>query len=86
MHDAGTLAVPWDDDVATDSGHWLAQKFGNDPANPQPGKGEHANPDLKTVEMTRTTPDLPKGQLQRTWVHPEMVGDYMRAGWDRSSV
>lgn len=85
MAEAKTLAVPEDADVAADSGHWRAQKFGNDPANPQPATADHSDPDQMTVQLTRKTPDLP-GKLQTTWVHPEMVGDYMRAGWSRAEA
>jgi hypothetical protein len=58
-----------------------AQKFGNDPANPQLAPG--LNPDEgATVRLTRITPDVPGGPVV-TMVHPEMVGDYLRAGWSR---
>jgi hypothetical protein len=57
----------------------LAQKFGNDPANPQLAPG--LNPDEgATVRLTRITPDVQDGPVV-IMVHPEMVGDYLRAGW-----
>jgi hypothetical protein len=66
-----------------DSGHHWAQKFGNDPANPAPATGEHVDPDKMTVRLERITPDHP-GAPVVTYVHPEMVGDYLRAGWSRA--
>lgn len=63
------------------AGAHLAQKFGNDPANPQ--LAPDLNPDEgATVRLTRITPDVPDGPVV-TMVHPEMVGDYLRAGWSK---
>jgi hypothetical protein len=59
----------------------FAQKFSNDPANPHIAKGEHADPDLCTVKMTMVKADS-MDQPIFTMVHPEMVGDYARAGWN----
>lgn len=60
----------------------LAQKFGNDPANPQLAPG--LDPDEgATVRLERITPDVQDGPVV-VMVHPEMVGDYLRAGWSRA--
>ncbi len=58
----------------------MAQKFGNDPANPQPLPGT-TDGDGKTVDLYRITPDSPDRVTIR--VHPDMVGNYLRAGWSR---
>lgn len=74
--DAHTLGVV---DPAIPAGHHRAQKFGNDPANPP---HDHTlDPRADTVRMSRKTPDHP--DLVYTEVHPDMVGDYARAGWNR---
>lgn len=75
--DAGTLAVV---DPSTPAGDHLAQKFGNDPANPKLAPG--LDPEVATVRMSRVTPDHPEGPVFCD-VHPEMVGDYARAGWNK---
>jgi hypothetical protein len=62
------------------AGEHAAQKFGNDPENPKPAPG--LNPNAGTVRMSRKTPDHP--DLVYADVHPEMVGDYMRAGWNKA--
>lgn len=63
------------------AGAHLAQKFGNDPANPQLAPG--LDPDEgATVRLSRITPDSQDGPVV-TMVHPEMVGDYLRAGWSK---
>ena len=41
-----------------------------------------ADYDGPTVRLTRTTPDKP-GEVVTTDVHPDMEGDYLRAGWSR---
>lgn len=64
------------------AGDHLAQKFSNQPANPQIAKGEHADPDLATVKLTMVKSDG-LGSPVITMVHPEMVGDYLRAGWSK---
>jgi hypothetical protein len=79
--DARVLAPP---DPAMPAGHHMAQKFGNDPANPKSAKGEHDDPELKTVRLVRQSPDRP--ELIRTSCHPEMEGDYLRAGWSLDPV
>lgn len=63
------------------AGDHMAQKFGNDPENPHIAKGEHADPELATVRLSRKMPDHP--DMVYTTVHPEMVGDYLRAGWNQ---
>jgi hypothetical protein len=68
-----------DEDMS--AGDHFAQKFGNDPANPKPADGDHMDPDKCTVKLTRVTPDLSTPAV--TMVHPDMVGDYLRAGWSR---
>lgn len=66
----------------TPAGDVMAVKRGNDPANPQPLPGIPADYDGPTVRLTRTTPDKP-GEVVTTDVHPDMEGDYLRAGWSR---
>lgn len=78
---AGEARMIMAPDPGMSAGDHMAQKFGNDPANPKPAKDEHADPDLCTVRLTRITPDLPEPAV--TMVHPEMVGDYLRSGWSR---
>ena len=62
------------------AGDHLAQVFGNTPENPHIAKAEHADPELCTVKLSMIVPDHPLG-VRTTIVHPEMVGDYLRAGW-----
>ena len=64
------------------AGDHKAQKFGNDPANPAPGPTVPvgAGSELMTVKLSRKSPDHP--ELIETMVHPDMVGDYLRAGWN----
>lgn len=61
--------------------HHMAQKFGNDPANPKPAAHIPDNYDGPTVRLTMDKPDV-EG-LVTADVHPDMVGDYMRAGWSK---
>lgn len=64
------------------AGDHFAQKFGNDPENPKLAPG--LDPvQGRTVRMSRKTPDHP--DLVYEDVHPEMVGDYERAGWNRAA-
>ena len=63
------------------AGDHMAQQFSNDPANPKPAKGEYADAELCTVKLSRVTPDHPGGPVF-TVCHPDMVGDYLRAGWN----
>lgn len=75
-----TLAAATDEMGAGDH---MAQRFGNYPENPAPLSAAHADPELCTVQLYMTVPDHPLG-ARTTVVHPEMVGDYLRAGWSRS--
>lgn len=70
-------------DAGMDAGAHRAQKFNNDPANPKSARAEHDDPDLKTVRLSRWSADI--ADTVYTWVHPEMVGDYLRAGWTRAA-
>lgn len=67
-------------DPGTSAGDWRAQKFGNDPANPQLAPG--ISPTENLVKLSRKTPDIPGDGLAYTQVPKEMVGDYLRAGWN----
>jgi hypothetical protein len=58
-----------------------AVKRGNDPANPVNMPGVSENPDEMTVQLSRVTADSPEPVY--CWVHPDMVGNYIRAGWGR---
>lgn len=78
VRDAKVHAMVPDDMGAGDH---LAQQFSNDPANPKPALPEHSDPDLCTVKLSRVTPDSPVPVY--TVCHPDMVGDYLRAGWNR---
>lgn len=68
-------------DPSMSAGHHMAQKFGNDPANPKGFKPEFDLPENKTVRLSRVSPD--SKEPIRTTCHPEMVGDYVRAGWNK---
>lgn len=59
----------------------FAQKFSNDPENPHIGDASHADPALCTVKMTMVKADSMEQPIY-TMVHPDMVGDYCRAGWN----
>lgn len=61
------------------AGDHHAQKFGNDPENPIFAPGLDAED--RSVLLSRKTPDHP--DLVYATVHPDMVGDYLRAGWNR---
>lgn len=63
----------------TPAGAVRSSKRGNDPANPEYASGISQDPKDQTVKLTRTTPDSPEPVV--TWVHPDMVGNYIRAGW-----
>ena len=67
-------------DPGMDLGDHRAQRFGNIPANPPPAKGEHTDPAKMTTRMRLRSPNSPVPQ--ETWVHPDLVGDYARAGWE----
>lgn len=76
------VAAPVDPNLP--AGHHRAQKFGNDPANPKGYKGEHDDPEKQTVRMTLRSPDT--AEPRETFVHPDMVGNYARAGWEADST
>lgn len=67
-------------ELDTPATHPRAVKLGNDPSNPMPANGEHSDPELMDVRIERVTPDKP-GEVITGYVHPDMVGDYVRAGW-----
>jgi hypothetical protein len=70
-----------------DMGEHTAQKFGNDPENPQPAPGLKDVDKDALVELHMTTSDNPDPANPKvTRVHPDMVGDYLRAGWRTPSV
>lgn len=69
-------------DPSVSAGDNRAQKFGNDPANPALAPG--IDPAANHVKLSRKTPDLPGDGMAYTSVPKEMVGDYERAGWNRS--
>ena len=73
------IMAPIPDDMP--AGEHMAQKFGNDPANPQPLPGTD-DEEGKTVDLYRITPDVPGGPVTIK-VHPDMVGNYLRAGWSK---
>jgi hypothetical protein len=75
--DAKVLGVT---DPEIEAGDHHAQKFGNDPANPKPAAG--VDPLAAEVKLTRQTPDSAEPVV--TWVAKEMVGDYLRAGWNKA--
>lgn len=64
------------------AGAYEAVKRGNDPSNPKYAPGVSTAPEDQTVKMERVTRDSPEPVY--TWVHPDMVGDYVRAGWGRA--
>ena len=66
------------------AGHHRAQKFGNDPANPKSYKGEQDDPEKQTTRMTLRSPDT--AEPRETFVHPDMVGNYARAGWEADTA
>lgn len=70
------IMAPIPGDMPADS--HMAQKFGNDPANPQPLPGTD-DEDGKTASLYRITPDSAEPVTIK--VHPDMVGNYLRAGW-----
>jgi hypothetical protein len=57
-------------------------KRGNDPVDPAYAPGIPTHDEAQTVRLVRTSPDSPMPVY--TMVHPEMVGDYLRAGWSRA--
>ncbi len=65
------------------AGDHLAQQFSNQPENPQIAKAEHGDPDLCTVKLSMIKADG-LGKPVFMMAHPEMVGDYLRAGWAKA--
>lgn len=61
------------------AGDHMAQNFGNDPENPKTAGNLQGD---GKVRMSRITPDVPNGPVVIE-VHPDMVGDYARAGWNK---
>lgn len=79
---AAALADP-DKDV----GDHYAQKFANQPENPKLAPHLKEVDDADKVRMELTDSDHPDPANPKvTFVHPEMVGDYLRAGWRQPSV
>ena len=64
------------------AGDHMAQSFRNQPENPHIYKGDHADPEKATERLRLIAPDHPSGFVT-TAVHLDLVGDYLRAGWDR---
>jgi hypothetical protein len=83
IEEARIPVVPHPDKPDMGAGDHLAQNFQNIPENPKVYKGEHADPEKCTVQLYMTRPDLPAG-VATTVVHPDMVGDYCRAGWSQT--
>lgn len=63
------------------AGDYNAVKRGNDPSNPAYAPGISTKEEHQTVKLSRVTRDSKEPIY--TWVHPDMVGDYLRAGWGR---
>ncbi len=76
------VALPAGIDPETPAGAWEAVKRSNDPSNPEYAPGVSQDPNEQTVKLSRVTRDHPEPIY--TWVHPNMVGDYMRAGWGKA--
>lgn len=60
-----------------------AQKFANTPENPQLAPGLDPDAEGKVKLVLTTSDTLAVGEPAVAYVHPEMVGDYLRAGWTR---
>jgi hypothetical protein len=75
------VLMPPGTDPEMPAGDYRAVKRGNDPSNPE--YPPHISQDEKdqTVKLSRITRDSPEPIY--TWVHPDMVGNYLRAGWGR---
>lgn len=78
---AAKVMLPPGADPEMPAGDYRATKRGNDPANPKYARGVPLHDEGQTVKLSRVTPDSPVPVY--TWVHPDMVGDYLRAGWGR---
>ena len=76
------VLVPAGTDPNMPAGYYEAAKRGNDPANPKYAPGVSRDENDQTVKLSRVTADSPTPVC--TWVHPDMVGDYIRAGWGRA--
>jgi hypothetical protein len=60
-----------------------AQKFSHTPENPQLAHGLNPDAEGKVKLVLETSDTLAAGEPNVCYVHPEMVGDYLRAGWSR---
>lgn len=76
------LDLPLGLDPQTPAGAYETVKRSNDPSNPAYAPGVSTDPKDQTVKMSRVTRDSPEPVY--TWVHPDMVGDYARAGWGKA--
>jgi len=76
------VLVPAGLDPETPAGAYDAVKRGNDPSNPKYAPGVSMADEHQTVKLERVSRDSKEPVY--TWVHPDMVGDYIRAGWGRS--
>lgn len=76
------LALPLGVDPQLPAGHYRAVKRSNDPSNPKYAPGIPTDDDSQTVKLSRVTNDSKEPVV--CWVHPDMAGDYMRAGWERA--
>ncbi|MDB5620523.1 hypothetical protein [Tardiphaga sp.] len=75
------IVLPVGTDPDMPAGDYRAVKRGNDPANPEYAAGVSTHEDDQTVKLSRVTADSKEPIY--TWVHPDMVGNYLRAGWGR---
>lgn len=75
------LSLPLGTDPELPAGDYRAVKRSNDPSNPKYAPGVSTHDDDQTVKLSRVTRDSKEPVY--TWVHPDMVGDYMRAGWGK---
>jgi hypothetical protein len=75
------IVLPVGTDPGMPAGDYRAVKRGNDPANPEYAPGVSTHDDDQTVKLSRVTADSKEPVY--TWVHPDMVGNYLRAGWGR---
>lgn len=76
------LALPLGVDPELPAGDYRAVKRSNDPSNPKYAPGVPTHPEAQTVKLMRVTHDSKEPVY--TWVAPEMVGDYCRAGWGKA--
>lgn len=75
------VLVPMGTDPEMPAGDYRAVKRGNDPSNPKYAPGVSTADEEQTVKLSRVSRDSKEPVY--TWVHPDMVGDYLRAGWGR---